>query len=100
LHDRVDSALPDFDQVATMDFPCVVAAHDPGTVRPWCEAKGIKLRPHVFFGEQTDHIVELDTQSKYHAFWRNWLRDQGGPREFESEAPQLALPPLSEEVEP
>src|SRR3954447_13125861 len=69
--ERVDGGV----DLEGLEFPCVVAASQPGTVRPWCEANGIKLRPHVFYGEQVDHIIELDTTAKRQAFKRKWLKD-------------------------
>jgi hypothetical protein len=68
--ERIDSGDP---RLVGVEFPCVVAAADPGTVRPWCEAKGIKLTPHLFYGKQVDYIIQLDTAQKRARFERKWL---------------------------
>ena len=40
-------------------FPCVEAASEPGTVRPWCEAHGIALRPKEFVPGQVESSLIL-----------------------------------------
>ena len=56
-----------------LTFPIVIASADRGAVRPWCESKGIALKPQEFAEGQVDYIIELDTRSKREAFRRKWL---------------------------
>jgi hypothetical protein len=71
----------------TLTVPCVIASADKGTVRPWCEERGIRLIPTEFFAGQTDFVVDLDTHEKWRAFYQKWIA-----RRDRAEGTPLALP--------
>ncbi len=77
------SVVETFETVDTGDLswagrsvPCVEASADRGTVRPWCEARGIRLMPVEFFPGQVDHVICLGSDDQRQTFERKWLKDR------------------------
>jgi hypothetical protein len=64
--------------------PCVIASADKGTVRPWCEERGIKLTPTEFFPGQVDYLIDLDTERKNGAFKRKWVAGTDSSKQIAS----------------
>ncbi len=57
--------------------PCVLASADRGTVRPWCEERGIRLVPKEFFPGQVDDVIWFGSDHQRQAFEQKWIKDRG-----------------------
>jgi hypothetical protein len=71
--EQVDLGDPSW---AGRSIPCVETSADKGTVRPWCEERGIRLVPVEFFPGQVDHVIWFGTEDNREAFERKWLTDR------------------------